>query len=104
MDKFKEISELRAILMEMERDVGLDGLTNAEKDVFLAAQTLAQNPSAIVASNEIRNHRHVKVLSQAAYHRILRTLLARGLLGRAEGSKSNAYVVTAGLAGPETAR
>jgi uncharacterized protein YceH (UPF0502 family) len=96
MDKFKEIFELRAILMRMERDVGLDGLTSAEKDVFLAVQSLSAKVGAVVASNEIRNHQNVRSLSQATYHRILRTLLERGLLGRAAGSKANSYVVTAG--------
>ncbi|MHC0052777.1 hypothetical protein [Actibacterium sp. D379-3] len=94
MDKMNAIFELRALLREMERDIGIDTLTQAEKDVFLAARNLTRKVGDVVASDDIRSHELVRSLAQATYHRTLRALLKRGLLCKADGSKAKCYVVT----------
>lgn len=87
------MAELRDMLRRMEREVGLEGLSPVEKDVFLAAHSLTREPGDIVQSEQIRKHRLVKCVSPATYHRALRTLLENGLLENARGSKSRLYVV-----------
>jgi hypothetical protein len=77
----------------MEREVGLDRLTNTERDVYLAATNLTQDAGDVVASDAIRNHDLVTAVAQATYHRSLRSLLSLGLLELAEGSKTKSYVV-----------
>ncbi|WP_109464919.1 hypothetical protein [Albibacillus kandeliae] len=93
MDKLKSIVELTEMLRQMERDVGLDNLTQAERDVFLAAHRLTERPGDIVQSDQIRRHDLVCSIAQASYHRALRSLLALGLLERAGGARTKLYVV-----------
>lgn len=93
MDALKSIFELRDMLFQMERDIGLDRLSPAERDVLLAAHALTSAPGEAVQSDQIRSHRLVQGIAQATYHRTLRSLLGMGLLERAGGSRAKHYVV-----------
>ncbi|UWQ48914.1 hypothetical protein [Leisingera caerulea] len=93
MDALKSIFELRDMLFQMERDIGLDRLSPAERDVLLAAHALTSAPGAPVQSDQIRSHRLVQGIAQATYHRTLKSLLNMGLLERAGGSRAKHYVV-----------
>ena len=93
MDNYKAIFQLRTVLRQMEREVGLDQLTPTDRDVYLAATNLTQDAGDVVASDAIRNHDLVISVAQATYHRSLRSLLSLGLLERAEGSRAKSYVV-----------
>lgn len=93
LDRLRSIFELRDMLHQMERDVGLDRLSLVERDVFLAAHALTGAPGAPVQSDQIRSHRLVQDIAQATYHRTLKSLLEMGLLERAGGSKAKHYVV-----------
>ncbi len=98
MDKLTLISQLRELLHDMERDVGLERLSEAEWKVFLAARHLTQAPGDVVESDRIRNHRLARSIAQATYHRALRALVEMGLLERAEGSKAKSYSVRPDMA------
>ncbi|QDI74957.1 hypothetical protein [Leisingera aquaemixtae] len=93
MDALKSVFELRDMLFQMERDIGLDRLSPAERDVLLAAHALTSAPGAAVQSDQIRSHRLVQGIAQATYHRTLKSLLSMGLLERAGGSRAKRYVV-----------
>lgn len=93
MDRLKPIFELRDMLHQMERDMGLDRLSRAERDVLLAANALTEAPGEPVKSEQIRSHRLVKGIAQATFHRTLKSLLDLGLIRRAGGSKAKHYVV-----------
>lgn len=97
MNKLDSLFQLRELLLQMERDVGLDVLSTPERDVFLAAHSLASGRGEIVESVQIRSHDLVRPMAQATYHRSLRTLLKLGLLERACGSKAKTYVVRSDL-------
>ncbi len=97
MDKLSSIFRLREVLRQMEQDVGLDGLSAAERDVFLAAHSLTSAKADIVKSVQIRSHDLVRPMAQATYHRALRALLKSGLLERAGDSKAKMYVVRSDL-------
>ncbi|WP_259970705.1 hypothetical protein [Leisingera caerulea] len=81
------------MLFQMERDIGLDRLSPAERDVLLAAHALTSAPGAPVQSDQIRSYRLVQGIAQATYHRTLKSLLNMGLLERAGGSRAKHYVV-----------
>lgn len=81
------------MLFQMERDIWLDRLSPAERDVLLAAHALTSAPGEAVQSDQIRSHRLVQGIAQATYHRTLRSLLGMGLLERAGGSRAKHYVV-----------
>ena len=99
LGKLMALSELRSMLREMEREVGLDALTPVELDVFLAAHALSGSSQEVVTSDEIRKHDLTAGIAQASYYRALRSLLSLGLLEKAEGRKSKHYLVRGDLAG-----
>ncbi len=87
------------MLRQMERDVGLDKLSRVERDVFLAAHNLSEKPGDIVHTEQIRKHTLVETITQATYHRALRTLLSMGMLEHAENTKARCYIVRRDLIG-----
>ena len=91
--KMSLLLELRNMLRDMERDVGLDTLSAVEKDVYLAANAVTFKQGEAVSSDQIRRHALATELAQATYHRSLRSLLALGLLEKADGYKAGWYVV-----------
>ncbi|KUP91220.1 hypothetical protein [Tritonibacter horizontis] len=93
MDRLNAIFELRDMLREMERDIGLEDLRPAEKDVFQAAHTLTDEPGQMVQSDQIRRHPLVESLTQATFHRALKSLLELGFLERPDGARAKHYVV-----------
>lgn len=99
MNKISALFELRRVLLTMERDVGLQELSETELDVFLAAHAVTVKPGLAVSSERIRGHELVSGLAQATYHRALRSLLELGLLEKADGYKSRQYVVRSDLVG-----
>ena len=99
MNKISAIFELRCMLRDMERNVGLQDLSATELDVFLAAHALTAKKGEAISSDQIRRHELVSDLAQATYHRALRSLLKLGLLENAHGYKSRLYVVRRDLAG-----
>jgi hypothetical protein len=96
--KLSALFELRSMLREMENEVGLDGLTQVEMDVFLAAHALSGSRGDVVTSDDIRKHDLTSGIAQASYHRALRSLLSIGLLEKADGHKSKHYLVRSNLA------
>lgn len=97
MNKLVSLFQLRELLLQMERDVGLDVLSTPERDVFLAAHSLSGARGEVIESVQIRSHHFVRQMAQATYHRSLRALLKHGLLERACGSKAKSYVVRSDL-------
>lgn len=99
MDKLRSIFELREMLLQLERDIGLDSLSRTERDVLLAAHSLCAQPGEIVSSDQIRNHALVANVAQATFYRAVKALLGAGLLEHAGQSKARAYVVRPDLVG-----
>ncbi len=99
MSKISALFELRCMLREMERDVGLQELSETEMDVFLAAHAVTGKQGEPVTSDQIRQHELVSNIAQATYHRALRSLVMLGLLAKADGYKSRLYVVRSDMAG-----
>ena len=99
MNKLSALVELRCMLLEMERDIGLSDLSTTERDVFLAAHALSKEGGEAVSSDRIRRHALVADLAQATYHRALRSLVGSGLIEKAAGYKSRHYVVRGDLTG-----
>lgn len=97
MDKLKSIFELREMLLELERDVGLEALNRTERDVLLAAHSLSDQHGEIVSSEQLRSHSLLKSVAQATLYRAIRTLLSLGLLERAAQTKARSYVVRSDL-------
>lgn len=96
MQKSKTLSvlfELRSMLREMERDVGLHDLSGPEMDVLLAAHDVTKKCGDVITSEQIWHHELAAELAQATYHRALKSLQAMGFLAKARGYKSGRYVL-----------
>ncbi|ABF64826.1 hypothetical protein TM1040_2094 [Ruegeria sp. TM1040] len=93
LDRLRAIFELRDMLRQMERDIGLESLSPAEKDVFQAAHRLTDVPGQLVVSDQIRQHPLTQGIAQATFHRALRSLLELGFLERPEGARAKHYMV-----------
>ncbi|MCT4373501.1 hypothetical protein CLG85_025680 [Yangia mangrovi] len=99
MNKLSSILQLREMLRQLERDVGLEDLSRLERDVLLAAHGLCERPGDVISSEQIRDHALVRCTAQATFYRAIRTLLERGLLERAADTKARAYIVRSDLVG-----
>lgn len=96
MQKLKKLSvlfELRSMLREMEKDMGLRNLSGPEMDVLLAAHDVTQKSGDVVTSEQIRQHELVAEIAQATYHRALKSLQSMGFLVKANGSRAGRYVL-----------
>ncbi|NEK25046.1 hypothetical protein GV827_22015 [Sulfitobacter sp. JBTF-M27] len=85
------------MMRKMEQDVGLGELSNAELDVLLAAHAVTKGLGEAITSEQIRRHDLASDIAPATYHRALRSLLARGLIDKANGYKTSRYVVPGDL-------
>ncbi|OSQ42801.1 hypothetical protein MGEO_20290 [Marivita geojedonensis] len=94
--------ELRSMLRTMEQDVGIEDLSCAELDVLLAAFAVTKMPGDAVTSDRIRHHDLAADIPQATYHRVLKSLLKRGLIDKAPGYKAGRYVVRGEFPAPKT--
>ena len=67
-------------MLGMERNLGLGDLSQNEKDVFYAVQSVIAGSEGIARSDDIKSHSLVFEMTQPTFHRSLKNLLARGLL------------------------
>lgn len=93
----KSVAQLRALLFEMEKSLGLAELSQNEKDVLYAINQLAKSDANLVKSDQIRSHPLVSEFPSASFHRALKSLLKRGLVSHAPETKARSYIVNAEL-------
>lgn len=98
--KLERIAKLRELLLRMEGELGLEGLTRFERDVLYAIRSLNLEDGG-VTSSQIRKHALVDKMSLPTFHRALRELILRGHIVNSEGRRG-AYEVNLPLAkGPD---
>lgn len=92
----KSVSQLRALLLEMETALGLLHLSPNERDVLYAINEVSAGATRTVRSDAIRAHPLAAAIPQATYHRALKSLVLRGLVQHAPDTKAGSYVVPSG--------
>lgn len=92
--RYLNVAQLRALLLGMERDLGLGDLSQNEKDVFYAVQSVIALSDGVARSDDIKGHSLVFEMTQPTFHRSLKNLLDRGLLAHAPSTKAGSYVAT----------
>ena len=92
--RYLNVAQLRALLLGMERDLGLGDLSQNEKDVFYAVQSVIAGSDGVARSDNIKGHSLVFEMTQPTFHRSLKNLLDRGLLAHAPSTKAGSYVAT----------
>jgi hypothetical protein len=93
MDAVGKIAQLKALLLEMEADIGLTSLSSNERDVLYAAVLAAAAEGAVVHTRDMRDHPLTKAMSVPTFHRVLRALLDKGYLDHAPNTLAGAYLV-----------
>ena len=90
----KSVSQLRALLFDMEKALGLVELSPNERDVFYAINEVSTGTPRAARSEAIRNHPLAAAIPQATYHRALKSLVQRGLIAHAPETRAGHYVMT----------
>lgn len=84
---------VRLLLQDMETAVGLDDLSEGERNL-LSALVLCGGTAGIVTPGTLRQHPLVHGLTHPTYHRMLRSLIERGMVGlRTEPTGRRGYAV-----------
>jgi len=89
----KSLAQLRALLFEMEKTLGLVDLSANERDVLYAINEVSSGTPRSARSEAIRNHPLAAAIPQATYHRALKSLVQRGLVAHAPDTRAGHYVV-----------
>ena len=90
--KYMNVAQLRELLLGMERDLGLGHLSQNEKDVFYAVNSLITARDGLAKSDEIKSHDLVREMTQPTSHRCLKNLVNMRLLAHAPNTKAGSYV------------
>lgn len=90
----KSLAQLRALLFEMEKTMGLVDLSPNERDVLYAINEVSTGSPRAARSEAIRNHPLAAAIPQATYHRALKSLVQRGLVAHAPETRAGHYVIS----------
>lgn len=82
----------RVALHDLEVEAGLTDLSDRERCMIYAAVQIAE-PGTPFRSDALRRHPLVERLTHPTYHRILRGLIARGLIALATPYRAGHYVL-----------
>ena len=83
---------LRKLVVEMEKDLGLDSLSEVEKAIILAASEL-QERDGLIDSVKLRQHALTSGISKPTYFRAVRSLEMNGDLRRPDGVQRGSYIL-----------
>lgn len=96
MPSLSSAAKLRLILKEIETDLGLVALTEAERDVLYAARMASRAEGAglqVFSSEEVRENGFVDRIAPATFYRALKSLRDRGFVRLADGYRKNHYIL-----------
>lgn len=83
---------LRKVMHSMEADLGLQELTQTERDIVYAAHDAADANGCFDASTVLA-HELMRDIPKTTYHRAFKTLLARKIVEPVAGFRTRRYVV-----------
>jgi len=86
------MADLRQLLREMERDLGLGELSRAESDVLYAAAQKRDTVGGVTVV-ELQDHPLVKDMPRATFFRALRSLVDLGLMKKLGDERRSGYSV-----------
>lgn len=90
---YLSVAQLRELLLGMEHELGIGDLSQNEKDVLYAVQIAYSAGGGVARSDDIRNHMLLKSMTQPTFHRSLKSLVKRGLVGHAPNTKAGSYIL-----------
>lgn len=96
MQSLSSAAKLRQLLKEIEADLGLEELTEAERDVLYAARmssTADPQGAHVFSSEDLRGNGFVDRIAPATFYRALKALRDRGFVQLAPGYRKNHYIL-----------
>lgn len=84
------LARLRDLLWQMEVEVGLERLSQPQRDVYYAACLVADEDKTL-QSEQVKGHPMVAPMARPTFYRALRDLVLEGYLEAAGGSRSGRY-------------
>lgn len=96
MVTIKSVAQLRALLFDMEKSLGLVDLSPNERDVLYAINEVSSGSPKKARSEAIRSHPLAAAIPQATYHRALKSLVQRGFVAHAPDTRAGHYVLRDG--------
>lgn len=91
--RFESVARLRELLFGLERDLGIDTLSQNELDILYAVRLLAVDSDGVIRSEAIRKHSLCAKIPTPTFHRGLRSLIDKGFVARAPKTRARAYVL-----------
>lgn len=86
----KRLAKLRNLLQQMETDVGLEALSQHQRDLYYAA-CLVADTDQMVTSEQVRSHPMLARMPRATFYLALRDLVRGGYLVAAGGIRDGIY-------------
>lgn len=94
MTDISKLTELRKLLMGMERSMGLEDLSTVERDIYCAATDLASHNHG-VRTTGLLSHTLMENVSRPTFFRALKSLVNKGYLSQSSTSRRGVYMVHA---------
>ena len=96
MSRLDQYAQLAAMLHDMEKDLGLEDLTKAEKSVLSAIKTIQplSDNETFVSSARIQKHSLCSDMPAPTFFRALAVLLERKIITLPEGRSKGLYRLT----------
>ena len=85
-----ELSKIRRLILQMEKDLGFAELSKNEIDILCAASDLWEKNS-IIESAKLKKHMLTTSMKSATFHRALKSLLERNIMSHDKNYKSKHY-------------
>ena len=92
MSEISKLTQLRKMMLEMERSIGLQDLSVVERDIYYAATDLSDALSDIKTTN-LLDHKLIVNVSRPTFFRALKSLVCKGYLIQSQVSGRGRYIV-----------
>ena len=92
MSEISKLTQLRKMMLEMERSMGLQDLSIVERDIYYAATDLSDALSDIKTTN-LLDHKLIVNVSRPTFFRALKSLVCKGYLIQSQVLGRGRYIV-----------
>lgn len=92
MSEISKLTELRKLLLSMEKSMGLQDLSAVERDIYYAASDHAVTVGA-VKTTALQDHALLADVSRPTFFRALKSLQGKGYLEQCANSVRGYYIV-----------
>lgn len=85
-----KLAALRNMLLQMEAEIGLEKLSQPQKDVYYAA-CLVADEDQVIHSESVKHHPMLTPMARPTFYRALKELVQKGFLAAVSSQKNGKY-------------